>query len=167
MTATTLRTALLLPAALALALHGALAQTQTQEPKKKKPVDIEADRMEIIDAEHKAIFTGNVHAVQGDTVLTSNELTVIYSDVKQPDGTTKTDATDIDAKGSVVIKTKKETITGDWAKINPQTNKMVVGGNVKLVQGETVLTGKELHADLDTDRMEMTGGRVKGTFLPK
>jgi lipopolysaccharide export system protein LptA len=87
--------------------------------------------------------------------------------VKQPDGSTKTDATDLDAKGNVTITTPKEVITGDWAKFNPQTNKLVVGGKVKLVQGATVLTGNKLDADLDTDRMQMSGGRVKGSFLPK
>ena len=58
----------------------------------------------------------------------------------------------------------RETITGDWAKFDPQANKLVVGGSVKLVQGSTVLTGKELRADLDTNKVEMTGGRVKGQF---
>jgi lipopolysaccharide export system protein LptA len=38
---------------------------------------------------------------------------------------------------------------------------------VKLVQGSTVLTGKELRADLNTDKVEMKGGRVKGSFLPQ
>jgi len=99
--------------------------------------------------------------------LTCDELKVKYDEVKQPDGTTKTDATDLDAKGNVVIKTAKETITGDWAKYNPQTDELVVGGNVKLVQGSTVLTGKELKANLKTDKIEMGGGRVKGSFLPK
>ena len=165
MTAKTKRRLLLPAVALALALHGPLAGAE--EAKKKKPVDIESDKMEIVDAEKKAIFTCHVHATRGDTVLTSNEVTVFYSEIKQPDGTTKTDATNIDARGNVVIKTPKETITGDWAKIDPQTNKMVVGGNVKLVQGETVLTGPELHADLDTNQVQMTGGRVKGSFLPK
>ena len=43
----------------------------------------------------------------------------------------------------------------------------MVGGNVKLVQGTTVLLGNELVSDLKTDRTQMKGGRVKGSFLPK
>jgi hypothetical protein len=35
------------------------------------------------------------------------------------------------------------------------------------VQGSTILTGPELRADLKSNRMEMKGGRVKGSFLPK
>ena len=154
----------LLAAAAVLALHGTSAPAAET---KTKQVDIEANQMEILDADKKAIFKGQVHATRGDTVLTCDELVVLYDEVKQPDGTTKTDATSMDAKGSVTIKTPKETITGDWAKLNPQTNMLVVGGKVKLVQGATILTGPELRADLDTDRVEMSGGRVKGSFLPK
>ncbi|WP_421692728.1 LptA/OstA family protein [Aestuariivirga sp.] len=131
------------------------------------PVDIVANEMEILDTEKKAVFRGAVDATKGTTNLKSDTLTVTYADVKQPDGTTKTDATDLDAKGNVKITTPKETITGDWAKYDPQTEKLVVGGKVKLVQGTTVLVGNELHSDLKTSRTQMTGGRVKGSFLPK
>jgi lipopolysaccharide export system protein LptA len=160
----------LISAAVLLATAGAvLAQTAKTAPAAKAPVpvNIEADQMEILDAQKKAVFRGNVVAVRGDVTLKSSELTVIYADVKQPDGTSKTDATDLDAKGAVNIKTPRETITGDWARFDPQANTLVVGGAVKLVQGATVLQGKELRADLDTDKVQMSGGRVKGSFLPQ
>ena len=144
----------------------AIAQTAA-EPKAPVQVDIEANQMEILESNKKAVFRGSVDATRGDTNLKADELTVLYAEVKQPDGSTKTDATDLDAKGKVTIKTARETITGDWAKFNVQENKLVMGGNVKLVQGSTVLTGKELRADLDTEKIEMSGGRVKGSFLPK
>lgn len=130
-------------------------------------VDIEANQMEILDAEKKAIFRGGVIAARAGVNLRCDELTVKYDDVKQSDGSSKTDATDLNAKGNVTITTSRETITGDWAKFDPQGNTLVVGGTVKLVQGSTVLTGKELRANLDTNKIEMTGGRVKGSFLPK
>lgn len=163
-----------LAAAAALLLGAPPLAAQTEQPAAKpaaatpaQPVDIAANEMEIFDAEKKAVFRGAVDATRGTTNLKADTLTVIYSEVKQPDGSTKTDATDLDAKGNVTITTPKEVITGDWAKFNPQTNKLVVGGKVKLVQGATVLTGNKLDADLDTDRMQMSGGRVKGSFLPK
>ena len=42
----------------------------------------------------------------------------------------------------------------------------MVGGKVKLIQGTTVLTGNELRADLNTNKIQMTGGRVKGVSSP-
>jgi lipopolysaccharide export system protein LptA len=166
-------------ALLLLAAAPALAQTATAPaaPAQTKaaakpaaaptPVDIVSNEMEILDKEKQAIFRGAVDATKGTTNLKADELTVTYADVKQPDGSTKTDATSLDAKGNVIITTPKEKITGDWAKYDPQAEKLVVGGNVKLVQGTTVLIGQELHSDLKTNRTQMTGGRVKGSFLPK
>lgn len=154
-------------AAVAVGLAGYASAETAKTPKAPVAVTIEADQMEILDAEKRAVFTGNVDATRGNVNLKSSELTVTYAEVKQADGTTKTDATNLDARGAVTIKTPRETITGDWAKFDPQANKLVVGGAVKLVQGSTVLTGKELRADLDTNKVEMTGGRVKGSFLPK
>ena len=143
------------------------ADAKSADAKPATPVDIVANEMEILDKEKKAIFRGAVDATKGTTNIKSDTLTVTYADVKQPDGTTKTDATDIDARGNVTITTPKETITGDWAKYDPQGEKLTVGGKVKLVQGTTVLQGNELVSDLKTNRTEMKGGRVKGSFLPK
>lgn len=166
-------------ALLAFATASALAQaeqtTTTSETPAKSgepaaaptPVDISANEMEILDKDKKAIFRGAVDATRGTTNLKSDELTVTYAEIKKPDGTTKTDATALDAKGNVTITTPRETITGDWAKYNPQTEMLVVGGNVKLVQGKTVLTGNELQSDLKANKTQMTGGRVKGSFLPQ
>ena len=160
----TTRFAAIFAAALMLMSAGTL---KAQTPKAPVPVDVISNETEILDAEKKAIFKGAVDATRGTTNLKADLLTVTYAEVKQADGTMKLDATDLDAKGNVTIKTPRETITGDWAKFNPQTNKLVVGGAVKLVQGATVLSGKQLHADLNTDKIQMTGGRVKGSFLPK
>jgi lipopolysaccharide export system protein LptA len=137
---------------------------KTGEP---TPVDVAADQMEILDKEKKLIWRGAVDATRGTTNIKSDVLTVTYAEVEQPDGTTKTDATDLDAEGNVTITTPGEIITGDWAKYNPQTETLTVGGDVKLVQGKTVLTGSELKADLKTSKTQMTGGRVRGSFVPQ
>ena len=125
--------------AASLVAGGAAATAATKTADKQ--VDIEANQMEIFDTEKKAVFRGNVDAKRTDVSLKCDELTVRYEEVKQPDGSSRTDATDLDAKGNVMIKTNRETITGDWAKFDPQSNELVVGGNVRVVQGTTVLTG--------------------------
>jgi len=131
------------------------------------PVDVEANEMEIIDADKQAIFRGQVDAVRGDQHMKSDIMTVFYSDVKQPDGTSKSQATKLDATGNVTITTKKQVITGDWAKMDILANTLLVGGGVKLVEGKTTLRGEKLTVDLNTDRTLMSGGRVKGSFVPK
>jgi lipopolysaccharide export system protein LptA len=132
-----------------------------------KPVDIEADQMEVFDKEKRTVFKGHVLAKRTDVTLDADLLTVSYADVKQPDGTSKTDVTHLEATGGVVIVTSRERITGDRAVMNPKTNELEVDGNVTVVQGTSTIRGGHLHANLDTHKMEVTGGRVKGNFLPK
>jgi lipopolysaccharide export system protein LptA len=133
----------------------------------KGPVDVEANSMEIIDANKQAVFRGQVNATREGQRMQADEMVVNYADVKQPDGSSTTDVTNLDAKGHVTITTKTQVITGDWAKMDVPADKLVVGGNVKVVQGKTVLAGQKLDVDLNTNRTLMSGGRVKGTFVPK
>jgi lipopolysaccharide export system protein LptA len=182
----------------ALAQATATAQRETS---------VEADQMEFIDAEKKAVFTGNVDARRGDVKLTSETLTVFYRQRAKgasegaasgattsgattsgattsgdsataaegapaaPEGATGNlsgaEVTLLDAKGNVVIITPRERITGDWAKIDVPKDMLTVGGNVVLTQGTSVLRGQKLDVNLKTNRTVMTGGRVKGQFVPQ
>ena len=131
------------------------------------PVEVEANEMEIIDADKQAIFRGKVNAVRGSQNIRSDVMTVFYADVKQSDGTSKSQASKLDAKGNVTITTRKQVITGEWAKMDILANTLLVGGRVKLVEGKTTLQGEKLTVDLNTERTLMSGGRVKGSFVPK
>jgi lipopolysaccharide export system protein LptA len=130
------------------------------------PVEVEANEMEVIDADKQAIFRGKVNAVRGSQNIRSDVMTVFYADVKQPDGTSKSQASKLDAKGNVIITTRKQVITGEWAKMDILANTLLVGGRVKLVEGKTTLQGEKLTVDLTTERTLMSGGRVKGSFVP-
>ncbi len=141
--------------------HLAAAQQQTES------VDIESNEMEIIDADKRAVFRGNVIAKRTSETIKTPEMVVDYIEVKQPDGTTKSEVDTMDCKGPVTITTDTQTITGDHAIFHMQKNELIVTGNAKVVQGKTVLTGPQLVADLKTKRTVMKGGRVKGSFVPK
>ena len=132
-----------------------------------QPVDVEADQMEVFDKEKRTVFRGHVVAKRKDVTLNAEVLTVDYADTAQADGTMKSDATRIEAEGSVVIVTSREKITGETAVINPKSNELDVTGNVTVTQGATVIRGGHLHSNLTTHKMEMSGGRVKGSFQPK
>ena len=130
-------------------------------------VEVEADRMEIIDSEHKTIFTGNVVSTRPSETIKSDEMVVISADVKQKDGTIKTVTSRVDAKGNVTITTKNQVITGGVAVFHVQKNTLEVDGNVLVVQGQSTVKGEHLNVDLDTNHLQMSGGRVKGSFVPK
>ncbi|MDE2445222.1 MAG: hypothetical protein KGO94_03520 [Alphaproteobacteria bacterium] len=130
-------------------------------------VEVEADQMEIIDAERKTIFTGNVVSTRPSETIKSDEMVVTSADVKQSDGTVKTVTDRVDAKGHVIIQTKNQLITGGAAIFRVQANTLEVIGNVRVTQGQSNLKGERLTVDLNTNHLQMSGGRVKGSFVPK
>lgn len=129
-------------------------------------VDVEADTMEIIDAEHKTIFRGNVVAKRPTDTIKADEMTVLSTSQKQTDGTMKTVTDHVDAKGNVMILARDATITGDVAKFDVLHDQLVVNGDVKVVQGTSVVRGHTLNVELKTFHLNMTGGRVSGSFVP-
>lgn len=129
--------------------------------------DVTANEMEIIDAENKTIFRGDVVAIRDKTTITCNELLINSIEVKQPDGTTKKEVDVMHATGNVKIVTENETITSEKADIYDRKDYLEAFGKVVLVQGSNTLKGEKLAVNLNTKRTVMTGGRVKGSFLPK
>jgi lipopolysaccharide transport protein LptA len=128
---------------------------------------IDADSMEVIDAEHRTIFKGNVVATRPTDKITSSQMVVTSEDQKQPDGTMQTVTTFIDATGGVVITTDSQTITGDAAKFNIPADRLEVTGNVRVVQGKTTVNSKKVVINLKTKHLQASGGRVHVGFVPK
>jgi len=81
----------------------------------------------------------------------------------------------IEARGDVVITSEDDqTTTSDWAVYDVTAQRVTVGGNVVLSQGQNVLKGNRLIIDLRTgeSRFENTGtaatggGRIRALFMP-
>jgi lipopolysaccharide export system protein LptA len=136
-----------------------------QSARQPGEVNIEADRMEVLDQEKRAIFIGNVDAKRGNIAFKTDRLVADYEETGGESGG-GTSVTFLEATGAVVIETAQQRITGAWAKMDVKSNQVTVGGNVVVTQGSTVLRGEQLVVDLDKDTSEMTGGRVKGRFVP-
>jgi lipopolysaccharide export system protein LptA len=169
--------------ALALALTLAPSALQAQSMSEKlaglkaksdQPIDIEADKLEVLDGEKQAIFSGNVMAKQGGMTLRTKELSVSYSGNQGLSGSS-TNITRIKATGKVLITTdNNQTATSDWADFKVVEQVMTIGGNVVLSQGENVIKGDRLVIDLKTGRSrfenegQLTANkRVRGIFKPK
>jgi len=151
-----------------------------------KPIDIEADSLEVDDKKKTAIFKGNVSASQGDVNLKSKEIQVTYTT-----SGTKTasaaptdpspiggggDITQIDAKGKVFVTMKgNQQATSDWAIFDVKKQQITIGGDVVLSQGQNVIKGSKLVIDLTTglSKFENTsdlggnaGQRMRAIFTP-
>ena len=122
------------------------------------PVLIDATRLDVDDTTKHAVFTGDVHAVQGDFVIRAAEMTATYSgsaalnganaEAGKPGGA---QLTHIRAKTKVQITSKDgQNATGDWADFDPKANTAVMGGDVVLTQGKNIVRGTKLLIDMTT-----------------
>jgi lipopolysaccharide export system protein LptA len=189
-----MRTTDLLRIALAAALSlsvigGAGAQGSGVALGGDAPVEIESDRLEVMDRQNMAVFTGNVVLVQGELLLRTMKLTVHYkaSEPAQTGSTAQAAAapaeggvgggTEVDrmvAEGKVYIDQAGQVVTGDRGEFEVETGFMVVTGNeVVLSEGTNVVTGCRFTMDNKTGQSRVdscpnsaTGGRVKMLLQP-
>jgi lipopolysaccharide export system protein LptA len=176
----------------ALGLAGpSLAQAPAKEPaakerpnafgalgSNKEPIKIDADRLDVFDKESRAVFAGNVVAVQGDSTIKCTTMTVFYESRAAP-GAAKPAAPaaqgadnsirKIDCKGPVTIVSKTQAATGDNATFDRIGNKVLLIGNVTLSDGPNVTRGERIVYDLNSGIANVEtapGGRVKALFVP-
>jgi lipopolysaccharide export system protein LptA len=162
----------------------------------KAPISIEADKLVYFDKEQKAIYTGNVVVIQGDTKMTCSAMTIFMEknsapaqpagaktgdaktgDAAKPaDGSAATPSASssgvkhLDATGPVTLLSKTQVATGDKAAYDKAQNKVWLIGNVTLSDGGNVTKGDKLTYDLTTGEATIDTGpeanRVKGLFIP-
>lgn len=172
-------------AALALGLFVAPVSVQAQDSQQvpfgslklsggKDPIKIDADRLEMLDKEGKAIFTGNVSVMQGDALLKSGKMIVFYNKDAQGEGAQPAGGTAglsgsgidrLEISGKVYLKSGAQVATGDTGTYDGKSQVMVLQGQkVVLTDGDNVATGCKLTAHMDTGKafLESCKGQSKG-----
>jgi len=157
----------------------------------KEPIKIDADKLDVLDKENKAVFTGNVVAVQGDTTVRCTVMTVLYEGRNGGQGGQKGQAATpapaakpaapatpssndssikrILCKGPVTVVSKTQAATSDNAEFDRANNLVIMTGNVALNDGPNITRGEKLTYNTVTGiaNVETTkGGRVQGFFVP-
>jgi lipopolysaccharide export system protein LptA len=145
----------------------------------KDPVSIDADKLVYFDKEQKAVYSGNVVVIQGDTKLTCSAMTVFLD--RQQSSASDAAAKDagpaqgsgirrLEAAGPVTVISKTQVATGDSGAYDKQENKVSLDGHVTLSDGKNVTKGDRLIYDLKSGQatVENNGrsGRVHGQFVP-
>jgi len=134
------------------------------------PMEIEADTLDVHDANKRAIFNGNVWAHQGGMVIRSEELVAVYTGQSGlslansgDDPGSKAGAAQIvrvEAKRQVLITSKDgQSASADWANFDVKANTALLGGNVVVMRGKDMAEGPRLKIDLTTGmyRFELEG----------
>jgi lipopolysaccharide export system protein LptA len=126
------------------------------------PVDVDAARIEVQDRADRAIFSGGVTATQGNLRMTSERLTVAYTN------TSGVNVERLEASGGVTVRTPTETAQGNFAIYDVDRRIVTMIGGVHLTQGANRVQGGRLVLDLNSHRAVVdggaAGGRVRGRF---
>jgi lipopolysaccharide export system protein LptA len=149
----------------------------------KEPISIDADKLVYFDKEHKAIYTGNVVVIQGDTKMTCAAMTVFLDRApaqgaqgakpttdSQAGPTADSGVKRLEAKGPVTVISKTQVATGDNGSYDKAEDKVWLIGHVTLSDGQNVTKGDKLTYDLKTGEATIdtsAKGRVHGQFVPK
>ena len=154
----------------------------------KEPISIDADKLVYFDKEQKAIYSGNVIVVQGDTKMTCSVMTV-YLDRSPTPGAQAADAPAsaapadtaqkpsqdsgikrLEATGPVTVISKTQVATGDNGIYDKVQDKVFLTGHVTLSDGQNVTKGDKLTYDLKSGQATIDNngkfGRVHGQFTP-
>jgi len=140
-----------------------------------KPLEIQGDRLEVLEEGRVNVLTGNVSVVQGPNLLRSAKMTVYFASGSNPrESTTGNNIERIEVEGGVYVKSEKQVATGDRGTYNMNTAVLELSGKeVVLTEGENVIVGCKLvirgrngQATLESCKNNATGGRVKMLITP-
>jgi lipopolysaccharide export system protein LptA len=166
-----------------LALAG---EAQAQLASGKGPIDVTADQLEMVDAQHLAIWRGNVEALQDGNRLVSDVLNVYFTGkpaagaaptaaAPATPGSAGADWGDVErlvADGHVFYVSQDQTARGEHAIYEAVPDMITMTGDVVLVQGKNVTKGDKLVIDVKTNHAVLTTTaqgrnrpeRVRGVF---
>ena len=181
------RSALLLAAGFMLGMDGGTLLAQSRQTPATAPapnviggsgpITIDADRLEVLDKDKRAVFTGNVVAARGDMTVRSSTMTVFYdADLAGNTATGKPAAANsgqsvrrIEMTGKVLFVQRDQQATGDTAVYERASETLILSGNVVLTQCQNVVTGPRLVVNLRTNQAQVEGApgaRVRSILVP-
>ncbi len=160
----------------------------------KEPISIESDHLQVFDKDQKAIYSGNVVVVQGETTMKSGRMVVFYvrnapdgaggktpapAPAASPAATPATSGPDlgggttlrkVEAFDGVTIVSKDQIATSREAVYDKDTNRMVLTGDASLTQNGNITKGEKVVYDLTTGvavvEASPNSGRVKSLLVP-
>jgi lipopolysaccharide export system protein LptA len=160
------------------------------------PMSVEAALLEIFESANKAVFSGQVTAVQGEMKLHTSQLTAFFSgkaglglsDAGEPPvaSTTggkgkareKSEIVRLEARQTVEVSSKEQSATSKWGDFDVKANTALLGGGVtmtKLVpdpkdstkQTVDVVAGERLRLDLTTGVYQVEADPTPLVAAPK
>ena len=140
-----------------------------QDPSEAEPIEITADKLVTDNTAKSADFTGNVHAVQGDTEVTAERLILFYESGGDQNASIEGGTIDrMEAFGQVRITFDNKVAVSDKAVYITKERKLILEGpGSKIVSGKDQVEGTKITFYRDSGRVALEGNadnRVKVTI---
>jgi len=138
------------------------AAEQSAAPDTTQPIEITAQKLELIQQQRQSIFTGDVVATQGDMTLSADKLTVFL--LENQDQIDR-----LEAVGTVKVVQLDRVATADLAIFYQLEEKLVLSGHAVVVQDNNRVSGEEIVIYLKENRSVIkssNNSRVKAVIVP-
>jgi len=133
------------------------------------PINIEANSLEILENENKAIFSGQVRIVQDKISLTADLVHIIY---KYEEANKKTSIESIECSNNVLIQIDDQIASGNKAFYDLLTKKITLSGNILFSKGNNAIKGETALVDLNSRKIKIISsetnkdGKVRAILTP-
>ncbi len=117
-----------------------------------RPIEVSADKLELLNKEGRAIYTGHARALRDTTTVTCDTLTVFYAAGR--------DVSRIVAAGHVVAVDGERTAKGERATYDNLTGILVVDGNPEAQLGTRTVKGDRVTFTTGLDKVEITKAKT-------
>ena len=161
-------------AALAACLVLPVAPADAQIGDSSQPLDIEADHVDVYDAERRIVWTGNVNALQGTSSIRADRIEVFFDGEGNGTGDGMAggwgDINRIVASDNVFYITPSQRARGNRGVYLLAEETVTLTGDVVITQGDNVITTTRFVNNLTTGNSNFgeagTGERVRMVLQP-
>ncbi len=157
------------PARSALAQEG--LSFESFKASRSDPIEVNSDKLELVQSEQKAIFRGQVVATQGQLTMRAQALALSYN--PEPDKQRgQGPISRVEANGRVTLTSQTESAEANHMIYLVDRGLIKLTGNVQLVYSGNTLEGETLVIDLVSGLSRIEGGprnqgRVRAVFNPQ
>jgi len=157
------RLLLLLFGVLCCCVSVVFAEEVTSGFDRNQPIEVTAQKLEVLQLERQSIFTGDVVAVQGEMTLYADKLIIYLQEAQQQ-------VDRLEAIGGVKFVQLDRVATADRAVFQQVDEVLILTGNAVVTQGGNSVSGDEITLFIQEDRTVVKGSktnRVKAVIVPE
>jgi lipopolysaccharide export system protein LptA len=134
-------------------IHSPVSGSSLLKEEDKKPIVITSETLTADNKNQTATFEGSVVATTGEISIQSDKMVVYYDNSENK-------VSKIHALGNVKVNKEEQAIFSDEAMYLDNEQKIVFSGNPKAVEGENLITGKQIIFFLKEDRAVIEGSKL-------